>query len=454
VFDQNFNPVSTNGSFSDPNLPSGFAPFNVQNINGQLFVTYAKYETGGRAGNGFIDVFSPSGTLVERLASGGPLNMPWGMTVAPQSFGSFSGALLVGNNGDGHISAYDPHSGAYLGQLTDNAGNPLAINNLWGLTVGNDHLAGNSQTVFFTEGIDNEQHGLFGAIQDCQGAPSGTAGTLPYDPNSDDDDYPLPPTQGPSLGGGSVQPTPSPVLLPVNNSSFVLAPTLAISSELPQGRAVSPDSPTLYASELGSTPYSTNPVVAIGTITGPGTLPSFLVTSPLELTSSNRPTTANREFDVSNTPTAAFPLLLLLLDYGTPEDSGEKSESTLQRISSHSDLRQPSENLVIDSGLPDVVGSVASGIPVKSVEEATGACFAKDNQSKTAGFGAVLAQEFHSLTALTTPRDFENLPATPFHARVLHGFFLALATCVPWNQCRVSENSVSKLFEDKGILED
>jgi uncharacterized protein (TIGR03118 family) len=110
VFDQDFKPVARPGSFQDPNLPDGFTPFNIQNINNLLFVTYAqqgedRHEDVTGTGHGVIDVYDTDGNLVRRFASGGALNSPWGLTLAPADFGSFGGALLVGNSGDGHINA-------------------------------------------------------------------------------------------------------------------------------------------------------------------------------------------------------------------------------------------------------------------------------------------------------------------------------------------------------------
>src|SRR5262249_6246479 len=147
VFDQDFRPVARPGSFHDPNLPGGFAPFNIQNINNLLFVTYAQQdedrtEDVAGAGHGFIDVYDTDGSLIRRFASQGALNSPWGLALAPPEFGPFGGAALVGNNGDGHINAYDPGSGRFLGQLGDDNGIPLAIPDLWALSFGNGHLAG------------------------------------------------------------------------------------------------------------------------------------------------------------------------------------------------------------------------------------------------------------------------------------------------------------------------
>jgi uncharacterized protein (TIGR03118 family) len=164
VFNSSFTPVMLPGAFHDPNLPSGFVPYNIATINGQLYVTYENPNAEG-AGNGIIDVYTTAGMLVERFATGGPLASPWGMVMAPSNFGRFSNMLLVGNEDDGHISAYDPRSRAFVGQLNDMTGHPIAISGLWGLSFGNNNAAGSSSTLFFTAGIGDYQHGLFGSLQ-------------------------------------------------------------------------------------------------------------------------------------------------------------------------------------------------------------------------------------------------------------------------------------------------
>lgn len=167
VFDQNFNQVS---SFTDPNLPSGFAPFNVQVLENKLFVTFAmqddmKHDDVAGAGNGFVDEFDLQGHLLQRVASGQPLDSPWGLAIAPPSFGTFAGDLLVGNFGDGTIDAFDlKHDDKFAGQLTDASGHPIVIPDLWELIPGNDGSAGNSNTVYFTAGLQDEMQGLFGSL--------------------------------------------------------------------------------------------------------------------------------------------------------------------------------------------------------------------------------------------------------------------------------------------------
>jgi len=173
VFDQNYAPATLPGSFLDPTIPTGFAPFNVQNIGGQLYVTYAKQDAdkhddvpGG--GNGYVNIFDTSGSLVRRLISNGALNSPWGLALAPTNFGPFSGALLVGNFGNGKINAFDPATGNLLGTLQDPAGNPITIQGLWGLLFGNGGGGGDTRTLYFSAGIPGtnsiEDHGLLGSI--------------------------------------------------------------------------------------------------------------------------------------------------------------------------------------------------------------------------------------------------------------------------------------------------
>jgi uncharacterized protein (TIGR03118 family) len=177
VFDSTFQPATVSGGFQDPNLPAGYAPFNIQRIGRNLYVTYGqqdadKHDDVPGAGNGFINVFDMDGNLLRRLVSNGPLNSPWGMALAPDFFGDFSNTLLVGNFGDGSINAFDPFTGDYLGALEDANGNPIAIPGLWGLQFGNGHNGGDANTLYFVAGIANggnlEDHGLFGSIQAAQ----------------------------------------------------------------------------------------------------------------------------------------------------------------------------------------------------------------------------------------------------------------------------------------------
>ena len=175
VFDKNFAPTTLAGSFTDPNLPppplggQGFAPFNIANIGGNLFVTYAFQKPGQHddqagPGNGFVDVFDTNGNFIKRFASQGTLNSPWGMALAPANFGTFSNDLLVGNFGDGRINAFDPSTGNFLGQLADANGNPISINGLWGLVFGNGKGGGATNTLFFAAGFNDEVDGLVGTL--------------------------------------------------------------------------------------------------------------------------------------------------------------------------------------------------------------------------------------------------------------------------------------------------
>lgn len=168
VFNDSFAPVTVPGGFADPNLPAGFAPFNIQESAGRLVVAYAQQDADAEdevagAGLGYVDVFDTSGHLLRRLVSQGALNAPWGLAVAPRHFGPFSGDLLVGNFGDGAINAYDPRTGAFRGTLQNKDGNQIKINGLWALRFGNG-VIGTPQTLLFTAGIGDEDHGLFGEI--------------------------------------------------------------------------------------------------------------------------------------------------------------------------------------------------------------------------------------------------------------------------------------------------
>ena len=173
VFDGNYTPVSLAGSFADPTIPAGFAPFNIQNFGGSLYVTYAKQDADkhddvGGPGNGYVDVFDTGGNLLRRLISNGTLNSPWGLAMAPAGFGPWGGDLLVGNFADGVINAFDPLTGLYLGTVKGADGNPIAIPGLWGLKFGNGGNGGSTNTLYFTAGIAGggavEDHGLFGSI--------------------------------------------------------------------------------------------------------------------------------------------------------------------------------------------------------------------------------------------------------------------------------------------------
>jgi len=170
TFNASFAKVTTAGGFTDPTLPAGYAPFGIQAIGGQLYVSFAKQDTAAHdnvdgAGLGLIDVFDVTGHFVKRLVdAGGALNSPWGMAQAPANFGPFSNALLVGNFGDGKINAFDAGTGALLGTLSKADGTPVVINGLWGIAFGNGLNSQPTNTLFFAAGPANETHGVYGRI--------------------------------------------------------------------------------------------------------------------------------------------------------------------------------------------------------------------------------------------------------------------------------------------------
>jgi len=179
VYDANFAEVNLGGAFTDPNLPAGYAPFNVAVINGQVVVAYAQVGAGGDenagAGLGLVDVFDTNGGFVRRLVSpGGALNAPWGLSLAPASWGDFAGDLLVGNFGDGTIHAYSMATGAPDGALRDSTGAVIAIDGLWAIATARS-VSGAPFTdwLYFTAGPDDETHGLFGFL-----TPSAAAGPV------------------------------------------------------------------------------------------------------------------------------------------------------------------------------------------------------------------------------------------------------------------------------------
>jgi uncharacterized protein (TIGR03118 family) len=169
AYNSDFQPVELPGGlFVDPRLPAGYAPFDIAEFAGKLYVTYAKQDAGleddvAGPGNGFVDVFTNDGALVRRLVTRGALNSPWGLAMAPANFGRFTGALLVGNFGDGHINAYNPVTGSYLGQLRGPNGRPIAIDGLWSLRFGNGNAAKTNELIF-SSGPGNETHGLLGKL--------------------------------------------------------------------------------------------------------------------------------------------------------------------------------------------------------------------------------------------------------------------------------------------------
>lgn len=168
VFNSSFQRVSMPDAFRSVGIPDGYAPFNIAVLGDQVFVTYAKqnaarHDDVAGAGHGFVNVFTTSGRFLHHFLRRGVLNSPWGMTLAPAGFGSFSGDMLIGNFGDGRIHAFDM-SGNLVGTLSDPSGAPLVIDGLWGLRPGNG-AAGATSDVWFSAGPDGESHGLLGILR-------------------------------------------------------------------------------------------------------------------------------------------------------------------------------------------------------------------------------------------------------------------------------------------------
>lgn len=166
VFNQNFKLIK---SFTDHTVPKGYAPFNVQVLDGHLFVTFAlqdsqKHDDVAGAGHGFVDEFNLQGKLLNRVASRGPLDSPWGLAVAPSGFGKFSHDLLVGNFGDGTINVFSSKNDKFLGKLRGANGAPIKIGDLWALVPGNGGKNSDPKKIYFTAGVQNEAHGLFGSL--------------------------------------------------------------------------------------------------------------------------------------------------------------------------------------------------------------------------------------------------------------------------------------------------
>jgi uncharacterized protein (TIGR03118 family) len=181
VFDTNFSkPAAMQGLFVDPTMAAGFAPFGITAVNGQLYVTYAMQDAAMHdevigAGNGYVDIFDMSGNFVRRFVSQGALNAPWGVAVAPTGFGSMAGDVLIGNFGDGHISAYTT-AGTSVGALAVNNGGTVALPGLWALVFGNGDADKPATTLFYTAGFADQTDGVFGTI-----IPStSSGGTNPY----------------------------------------------------------------------------------------------------------------------------------------------------------------------------------------------------------------------------------------------------------------------------------
>ena len=170
VYDAMFHPVSMPAvAFTDPTIPAGFAPFNVMNVDGNIFVAFAmqkpdRHDEADGPGLGYVDMFDSSGVLMMRLEHGKWMNAPWGMVHAPANFGQWSNRLLIGQFGSGQIATFNAKSGEFEGLLRGAKGKPININGLWGLGFGNDAAAGPSNTLFFAAGLNDEANGLFGTL--------------------------------------------------------------------------------------------------------------------------------------------------------------------------------------------------------------------------------------------------------------------------------------------------
>ena len=168
VFNSSFRKVHLEGNFRDRNLPAGYAPFGIQELDGLLYVTYAlqnadKHDDVSGPGHGFIDIYTNEGFFIKRLASRGTLNSPWGLALAPHHFGPFGDRLIVGNFGDGLINVFGRFSGRFFGQLLGQSGNPIQIDDLWALKFGTQ-ATGGTNTLLFSAGINDEKDGLVGAV--------------------------------------------------------------------------------------------------------------------------------------------------------------------------------------------------------------------------------------------------------------------------------------------------
>lgn len=169
TFDTNFKPIQMPGGFLDVGLEPFYSPFNIQRFGRRMVVTYAnptprtRWTTG--PGSGTVNIFDLNGQIIQRITSEGHLNAPWGVAFAPQQFGAFSAALMVGNFGDGQINAYDPFTGEWRGAMQDSTGKTLSIPGLWALQFGSGSAnGGDAITLYFAADIDGS-HGLFGALR-------------------------------------------------------------------------------------------------------------------------------------------------------------------------------------------------------------------------------------------------------------------------------------------------
>jgi uncharacterized protein (TIGR03118 family) len=169
MWNQSFTPVRRANAFVGRNVPAGYAPFDVADLGGRVYVTYAKQDAARHddvagPGHGFLNVFTQNGRFIKTLVSRGALDSPWGLAIAPSGFTPYAGKLLVGNFGNGRIHVVDPRSGMVMATLMNRAGKPIVIDGLWGLRPGNG-TAGATSDVWFSAGPGGEAHGLLGILR-------------------------------------------------------------------------------------------------------------------------------------------------------------------------------------------------------------------------------------------------------------------------------------------------
>lgn len=169
VYDSSFHPVTLSGHFIDPHLPAGYAPFGIQNINGDIYVTYGKqdatkHDAVNGKGLGIVNVFDASGNFLKRVATGGVLNAPWAVALTPAGFGKFSNRLVIGNFGDGKINVFDLATCHFQGHIHGSNGKSLTIDGLWSLAFGNGFNNQRTNVLYFTAGPADETHGIYGSI--------------------------------------------------------------------------------------------------------------------------------------------------------------------------------------------------------------------------------------------------------------------------------------------------
>jgi uncharacterized protein (TIGR03118 family) len=241
VFDKTFQLTHLDGTFTDPDLPPSYAPFNIQNLGGKLYVAYAQRshkdpgeETGH--GSGFVDVFDTSGHLLQRIVSGNHLHAPWGLALAPSDFGTFSNALLVGNFGTGHIAAFNATTGKFLGELSGADGKPIVIDGLWGIIFGNGVSAGDRNALYFAAGPEDETHGLFGSLRFAAGGAAGQAAPA-------------------ALAAALLLPGAHPDATPAQNAALLLSPSQGPSQSLtPSGASSDAQDTMLGSASSANTP--------------------------------------------------------------------------------------------------------------------------------------------------------------------------------------------------------